>query len=128
MNKYILYLINGKIQVYQVTDAPRLLSWEGEEWLEYSANFWERFKEKIDYQDEPLSLIIISDEELNIPEEIQIAKQSAFEDVPILTQYPQTEIISLPKIKPNPKQVIKKQQHIKTLLDYYLEKTNVRRA
>ena len=128
MNKFILYLINGKIQVYQVTDSPILLSWEGEEWFEYDANFWERFKQKLDYQDEPLSFIIVSDEELKIPEEIKIAKQSAFEDIPILKQYSHTKIISLPKIKLNPKQVIQKQQPKKNFLDFYLEETNAKRG
>jgi hypothetical protein len=128
MNKFIIYLIKGKIQVlYQKDEQPRLLSKEGEEWFEYDTEFWDWFKQKIDYQDEPLSFIIISDQEFEIVKEIKIAEQSGFKEMPILTQYPKTEIISEPRIKENLKKIIQKKQRELSFLDYFVEETEVKR-
>ena len=95
---------------------------EGEERFKYSPTFWNWFKEKIEYTDEELSFIIITDRELVIPNEIQIAKKSSFKEIPIVQKYKNTKLYTYPEIEKKAQLILKKAKD-KQFADYFVSKT-----
>ena len=80
-NSYLIILQNNIISVAECEEGKLLfIKKNGEKELPYkAATFWEWFKEKIDYESEELSFIVLSDlKEFAIPKDIKIAKKSAF--------------------------------------------------
>ena len=81
MDSFLLVYTNGQISVAAcIDDALKVLKYEGETSQRFQKErFWKWFKEKIEYQNEPLSFIVITDQEsFAVPEDITIAQKSGF--------------------------------------------------
>ena len=83
----MFYLI--KLKEYQVslleydneTNSFKVLRKNGEAWQKYRENdFWQWFKKKIAYDNEPLSFIIDTDVPVSIDSSLRISEKNAFEE------------------------------------------------
>jgi len=76
MNSYLIIYIKNKIEVSEYIDNKRLekLRYRAEIKQNYDeTEFWKWFKKKIDYDNEELSFIVITDEkDFNIPQNSKI--------------------------------------------------------
>lgn len=81
-NKYFIVLVNNKISISRCENGEFFpLKIEGEEEQNYSKNFWEWFKDKIEYDDEALSFVVISDKnDFVIAPDIVLNKINTFEN------------------------------------------------
>lgn len=143
MGAYLLQLVNNKITVSEYENGTfTVLKNRGEKEQPYDeANFWLWFKQKIEYQDEKLSFVVVTDiKDFTIPEysEIQIDKTNYFDnncDIDDLLlsvsqglfvlSFPQ-RIISEPKSrkepqKPKPK--IEETPNENAIVDYFRQRT-----
>ena len=126
MNKFIIYLIDDFISVYGFETEPIPLKKEGEEKFKYSSDFWEWFQEKIDYNNEELSFIVVTNrEDFAISKKIKLAETSSFKEIPLgLQQYKDTKIKTFPELEKIKKSVILKTVKEKTFADYFVSKTS----
>jgi len=129
MSKFIIRIQNDIVSVLEVTDSiHEPLTREGEEHFAYSPSFWNWFKEKIDYEGEKLSFIVALDKPSSfaIPEDIQIAEESAFVQMPILPERDDITILAFPSIEESAgdtaRRVLKNDIE-RSLVDFFIEKT-----
>lgn len=136
MDKFLIVLIDGKVSVSYCEDGEIVvLKNEGEEEWEFDENeFWEWFKEKIDYSNEELSFVVVSDRDFKIDKSIKLNKINAFEKDELCKEkiksinlkYP---LATFPSINfHNSKNLIKKPEKIKnitkkTIADVFLRIT-----
>jgi hypothetical protein len=83
LDKYFIVLVNGKITISGCKDGEfSPLKREGEEEQNYNEKeFWGWFKEKIEYDNEKLSFVVVSDrEDFSIDKEIKISEKNSFEN------------------------------------------------
>ena len=81
MDSFLLVYTNGQISVAAcIDDELMVLKYEGEASQRFEEErFWKWFKEKIEYHNEPLSFIVMTDQEsFVIPKDITIAPKSGF--------------------------------------------------
>jgi len=91
---FIIYLLNNKVRVINYS-LNQTLKKEGEEVFEFEPSFWEWFKDKIDYNNEELSFVIITDTDFEIDNSIKISKTSGFETFPQISTYKNSKILIL---------------------------------
>jgi len=73
MNKFFIAIQKNMVRVYD-DEAKQFLKKEGEEEFSWDENFWDWFVKKIEYdQNEPVSIIVITDKDIHIP---QVLKSS----------------------------------------------------
>ena len=144
MNSYFILFLDEQISLYNCLNEDLMLRRvEGEKSQKYHPKkFWKWFKEKEEYEGEPLSFVIISDKkEFTIPDDIIIADKNSFSSTPSCLAKIQRlkndyNIISIPKINNLDKVVIpkkvKKSEPIKpkienitkpTIADFYKKET-----
>jgi len=124
MDRFVIYLIGGYVSVYRLDDGSMVpLRYEGEERFLYSDDFWKWFKKKIDYNNEELSFVVVSDVEFEIPGDIVIAKKSSFDKMPVLREYKNTKIFTFPKIEQTEIKKVLKRDKRKGLVDFFVDKT-----
>jgi len=124
MDKFVIYLIDRYISVYRFDDGNMIaLRYEGEERFPYSDDFWEWFKKKIDYNNEELSFVVVSDVEFEISGDIVIAKKSSFDEIPVLREYKNTKIFTFPKIEQTEIKKVIKRDKGKGFVDFFVDKT-----
>ena len=77
---FLITYINKEITIARYRDGEfHVLKYKGEKVQEYEKDFfWEWFKQKIEYKDEPLSFVIISDQNFFLLPELTIAKEHGF--------------------------------------------------
>ena len=96
INAYIIKLIKNKIVVSEYADASlTVLKNRGEkEQVYHEAKFWSWFKQKVEYKDEELSFVVITDNEAFL---IPASAQINFHQISTLDNdsYINDEIISL---------------------------------
>ena len=103
------------------------IRYEGEEFFDFKDNFWEWFKEKIEYQNEPLSFVVLNKSNFSIPNDIKLKSKNNFCIEKINFEY--ENVLSFPKVNIQQKKVKKikplKQEIIikKTIADIYKEET-----
>ncbi len=126
MNKFIIYLIDDFISVYGFETEPIPLKKEGEEKFKYSSDFWEWFQEKIDYNNEELSFIVVTNrEDFAISKKIKLAETNYIKETPQgIQHYKDTKIKTFPELEKIKKSVILKTVKEKTFADYFVSKTS----
>ncbi len=78
---FYIELINGEITVKErLNDKYKILRREGEESFKFDTDFWEWFKNKIEYENEPLEFEIFSDGEINFDSSLNIIDVKDLED------------------------------------------------
>ncbi len=118
MDKYFIALHNGNIAISRCENGAYVsIKKEGEDEQPYHpSEFWEWFKEKVDYDDEALSFIVVCDvDTFTIAKEIRLAKTNAFtNDASCLSKIEKYQnmftLLSFPKIE---KLDIRKKSHPK---------------
>ena len=86
MSCYLLKYVNTHISIAEYEDEDDKfipLSKKGEESWHYDSSFWEWFKKKIEYDDEELSFIIVTDkQDFSIPasSQITLSQTSGFDN------------------------------------------------
>ena len=123
MDSYFIFYVNEDISLYICSkNELKIKSFEGEESQKYDKQkFWEWFKEKVEYEKEPLSFVVISDKkEFNIPDDIKIAEKNSFLSSPsCLSKIKQLQsgynIISIPNIEDLDKNIPKQIKKIKPI-------------
>jgi hypothetical protein len=118
---FIIYLLNNKVRVINHS-LNQTLKKEGEEVFEFDTSFWEWFKDKIDYNNEELSFVIITDTDFEIDNSIKISKTSGFETFPQISTYKNSKILTFPKLEKKLKKVIKSSNEY-TVLDIFIEES-----
>ena len=103
------------------------IRYEGEEFVDFKDNFWEWFKGKIEYQNEPLSFVVLNKSSFFIPNDIKLKSKNNFCIEKIDFEY--ENILSFPKVN-LPQKKVKKLKPLKkeiktkkTLIDFYKEET-----
>ena len=106
MNSFVIYSFKENISVYeQISETLEPLKNKGEIEQKYNADlFWSWWKKKVEYQDEELSFIVITDnKEFSIPDDICIAdKNSLSQNIinDLLVKLPtNSKVLSFPKIE-----------------------------
>jgi len=106
MNSFVIYSFKENISVYeQISETLEPLKNKGEIEQKYNADlFWSWWKKKVEYQDEELSFIVITDnKEFSIPDDICIAdKNSLSQNIinDLLLKLPtNSKVLSFPKIE-----------------------------
>jgi len=67
---------------------------KGEEWQEYSNSFWEWFKQKIEYEGEPLEFVLNCDKEIEFDSSLNINSiEYIKDDIPKEIKKKQEEIV-----------------------------------
>ena len=135
---YIIKQIKSSISVAEYQDELlQPLKKDGEELWEYDKNFWEWFKEKIAYNNEKLSFVVITDKDsfeidssLHLSSINQVAKKQDLIDE-ILLLKGSNKILFYPKLTKDIKQQKTQQprkEHIQKikrggLVDFFTEQT-----
>lgn len=107
---------DGLVSVLEYQDNKILtLKNNGEESWDFSPNFWQWLKEKISYNGEPISFVIISDEGLfdHPPSSFKLAdhntchqcitKDDSIQAYPKLSTEPEKQVVSEPPLQPKTK-------------------------
>lgn len=98
INAYIITVVENRVKVQEYADGTlTLLKNRGEEEQTYNElKFWSWFKQKIEYKDEELSFVVVTDDEaflIPATSEIKLHKTSVLDN----DSYINSEIISLSK-------------------------------
>ena len=76
MDKFLILIQNNMVRVYDEGET-QFLKKEGEEAFAWDENFWDWFVKKIEYdQNEPVSIVVISDKTICIPQELRSADKA----------------------------------------------------
>jgi len=126
---FLFIFNNEKISIYRCADDKLIsLKYQGEESFMFDDNFWGWFKEKIDYQNEALSFVILNKDNFIVPNEIKLKKINQFCIEKIDFEYeniiaiPQKEI-KIKKIEKKIKPIKKVEKNKITIVDFYKEET-----
>ena len=106
MRSFVIYSFKENISVYeQISETLEPLKNKGEIEQNYNTDlFWSWWKKKVEYQDEELSFIVITDnKEFSIPNDICIADRNhlslnIMNDL-LLTLPKNSEVLTFPKIE-----------------------------
>jgi hypothetical protein len=106
MRNFVIYSFKENISVYQQIDETlEPLKNKGEIEQNYNSDlFWTWWKKKVEYQDEALSFLVVTDnKEFRIPDDIYIAdknslSQNIINDL-LLTLPTNSEVLTFPKIE-----------------------------
>ena len=118
--RFVIYILDNKVKVY---DDKRevYLKFEGEEEFPFFSDFWEWFRDKIEYNDEEISFIIVANEEIKIPSFFRLANESGFKKIPkFLLSAKNSKVFSYPPIK---EKIEIKQVEKNSIFEYFLEKS-----
>ncbi len=123
MDSYFITYRDDKISLYLCLDEKlQIRSVEGEDSQKFHPQkFWDWFKEKVQYDREALSFIILTDKnEFEIPKDIKIAEKNSFLSSPsCISKIKQLQsgynIISIPKIEDLDKNIPKQIKKIKPI-------------
>ena len=118
---FIIYLLNNKVRVINYS-LNQTLKKEGEKVFEFEPSFWEWFKDKIDYNNEELSFVVITDIDFEIDNSIKISKTSRFETFPKISTYKNSKILTFPKLEKKIKKILKSSNEY-TVLDIFIEES-----
>ena len=108
------------------------IRYEGEEFFDFKDNFWEWFKEKIEYQNEPLSFVVLNKKEFYISEDIKIKETNEkFCFSKISYRIENDTILTFPKVELDLEKIEKRIKSLKkdiplskkTIAEIYKEKT-----
>ena len=122
-NLYIIKFIKEFISVF---DYKRgfYIKFEGEQTFKFDDNFWEWFKRKIEYDNEILCFVVVTDKEnFEIDNSIKIATRNGFN--PDLLQYKNYNILKFPKEKKQSPKKKKENKSIKNnseLVEFMIQK------
>ena len=122
--KFIIYFVNNKVKVYD-DDREVYIKFEGEEEFPFFPEFWEWFKEKIEYDNEKISFVIVSDKDIKLPNYFNIAQKSGFEKLPVLLTTKKTKVFSYPKIE---EKIEVKEVKENSIFEHFLEKAIKKRG
>ena len=103
--KFILKIKNGFVEVSEcIDDEIEILKREGEKRQPFNEEFWEWFKNKIEYSNEEVSFLVKSDVEFELPSFFRLSKTNLFENEKCLEAFKDFKFI--PKIE-KPKKIKK---------------------
>ena len=96
---YLIKLLNQKISLSEYdsdTKSFLKITKNGEVWQEFNeSSFWKWFKKKLDYENEKLSFVIISDiKNFTIDSTIELAKTNFIKNKQIISQLLTNEIVA----------------------------------
>lgn len=136
MKKYFIKYVNKEISVFEVEDYEYIrLRKKGEKsWNFETSIFWEWFKDKIEYENQPISFVVVYDDEFKIDDSINLSKNNSFkkdEIYSIKRQYenysvktfPEIELKEPKKSKVKPKKSISKNPEKITIIERPAKKT-----
>ena len=138
---YLIKLKEHKVSLLEYdneTNSFKVLKKNGEEWQEFKKeSFWQWFKKKISYDNETVSFVVISDEELEIDSSINIAKIHFVETHRSIVKSLSKELLSGTKLYFVPMYDLEKQNITKkesspppnnSLSEYYTNRTKLHKG
>ena len=127
MTSYLIIYKEGYISIYEYNEEFEILKYNGEEKQKFEfSQFWEWWREKVEYTNQKISFVVLTDkEEFKLPDFISLSDEIVFleEDLSNFLDV-SLKVLTFPKIDFSPKVKQKARPIPKkgTLEDYFYKK------